>query len=63
MTSWGAGAGAAAGKAGGGGRRVLERLLASDAASAAPRYRQARLPVAYCWIFDKTDNAPCAEVF
>lgn len=42
---------------------VLERLLASDAASAAPRYRQARLPVAYCWIFDKTDNAPCAEVF
>lgn len=44
-------------------QRVLERLLASDAASAAPRYRQARLPVAYCWIFDKTDNAPCAEVF
>lgn len=42
---------------------VLERLLASDAASAAPRYRQARLPVAYCWIFDKTDNAPCDEVF
>ncbi|WZB74506.1 hypothetical protein WJ972_28610 [Achromobacter insuavis] len=21
------------------------------------------LPVAYCWIFDKTDNAPCAEVY
>lgn len=42
---------------------VLERLLASDAASAAPRYRQARLPVAYCWIFDKTDNAPCDEVY
>ncbi|CAB3647710.1 putative nucleotide-diphospho-sugar transferase [Achromobacter dolens] len=42
---------------------VLERLLASDAASAAPRYRQARLPVAYCWIFDKTDNGPCDEVF
>lgn len=44
-------------------QRVLERLLASDAASAAPRYRVARLPVSYCWIFDKTDNAPCDEVF
>ncbi|WYX52901.1 putative nucleotide-diphospho-sugar transferase [Achromobacter xylosoxidans] len=38
---------------------VLERLLDSDAARAEPRYRLARLPVAYCWIFDKTDNAPC----
>lgn len=44
-------------------QRVLERLLADDALSAEPRYRQARLPVAYCWIFDKTDNPPCDEVF
>ena len=27
-----------------------------------PRYRQARLPVAYCWIFDKIDNAASAQV-
>ncbi|MBK1977918.1 hypothetical protein JE034_03510 [Achromobacter xylosoxidans] len=42
---------------------VLERLLDSDAARAEPRYRLARLPVAYCWIFDKTDNAPCDEIY
>lgn len=42
---------------------VLERLIARDAASDAPRFRVAVLPVAYCWIFDKTDNAPCAEVY
>ena len=29
----------------------------------APRYRQARLPVAYCWIFDKIDNAASAQVY
>ncbi len=44
-------------------QRVLERLLADDAARAEPRYRLARLPVAYCWIFDKTDNAPCDEIY
>lgn len=42
---------------------VLERLLDSDAARAEPRYRLVRLPVAYCWIFDKTDNAPCDEIY
>ena len=42
---------------------VLERILAEDAARAEPRYRQARLPVAYCWIFDKIDNAASAQVY
>lgn len=42
---------------------VLERLIADDAASGAPRYRLGILPVAYCWIFDKTDNGLGEEVF
>ncbi|RXN87866.1 hypothetical protein C7R54_14855 [Achromobacter aloeverae] len=41
---------------------VLERLVAQDAARAHPRYRLTRLPVAFCWIFDKTNNEPCAAV-
>lgn len=42
---------------------VLERLLADDAASGEPRYRVGVLPVSYCWIFDKTDNALGDAVF
>lgn len=42
---------------------VLERILADDAASAAPRFRLGILPVAYCWVFDKTDNALGESVY
>ncbi|WP_233161670.1 MULTISPECIES: putative nucleotide-diphospho-sugar transferase [unclassified Achromobacter] len=42
---------------------VLERLIAEDAARAQPRYRLARLPVSFCWIFDKTNNEACDAVF
>ncbi|WP_454689039.1 putative nucleotide-diphospho-sugar transferase [Achromobacter aloeverae] len=41
---------------------VLERLIAEDAARAQPRYRLCRLPVAFCWIFDKTNNESCDAV-
>ena len=42
---------------------VLERILADDAASGAPRFRLGILPASYCWIFDKTDNALGEEVY
>ncbi len=42
---------------------VLERLIAEDAAREHPRYRFARLPVSFCWIFDKTNNEACDAVY
>lgn len=42
---------------------VLERLIEEDAARPQPRYKLARLPVSFCWIFDKTNNETCDAVF
>jgi len=42
---------------------VLERIIAEDAVRDAPRYRLEKLPVSYCWIFDKTNNESCDAVF
>ncbi len=42
---------------------VLEEILAEDMVMARPQYRVARLPVSFCWIFDKSDNLSTSEVF
>lgn len=42
---------------------VLEQIIAEDAAGAHPRYRVAKLPVSFCWIFDRVENEAVNEVF
>lgn len=42
---------------------VLEEIIAEDAASADPQFRVARLPVSFCWIFDRVENEDVSEVF
>lgn len=42
---------------------VLEQILAEDAASAHPRFRVVKLPVSFCWIFDRVENEHVSEVF
>ncbi|MBN9044529.1 MAG: nucleotide-diphospho-sugar transferase [Rhizobiales bacterium] len=42
---------------------VLERIIAEDAADPSPAFRVGRLPVSFCWIFDRTRNAPVERVY
>lgn len=37
-------------------QEVLQDILYADQQSAQPRYRLKRLPVGFCWIFDREDN-------
>lgn len=42
---------------------VLEEILAEDMLRTESQYRVARLPVSFCWIFDKSDNLSSSEIF
>ncbi len=42
---------------------VLQRIIAEDARRAQPRFRVIRLPVSFCWIFDRVENEHVSEVF
>jgi len=42
---------------------VLEHIVAEDAESADPQFRVLKLPVSFCWIFDRMENEPVREVF
>jgi len=42
---------------------VLEDIIAKDEQSAHPKFRVAKLPVSFCWIFDRTENEEVCEVF
>lgn len=42
---------------------VLEEIIAEDAMSNRPQYDVARLPVSFCWIFDKLDNDIVDEIY
>ena len=37
-------------------QKVLEDILAQDQQQAQPQYRIQRLPVAFCWVFDRETN-------
>ncbi|MFK0164405.1 putative nucleotide-diphospho-sugar transferase [Rhizobium sp. NPDC090279] len=42
---------------------VLEHIIAEDAASTNPQFRVVKLPVSFCWIFDRIENERISEVF
>ena len=42
---------------------VLERIIAEDAAGAKPLFNIERLPVEFCWIFDRIDDESSPEIF
>lgn len=44
-------------------QRVLQKIIADDQQSKSPRYRVERLPVSYCWVFDKINNEPESVIY
>ncbi|MGG6894355.1 putative nucleotide-diphospho-sugar transferase [Rhizobium sp. BR 315] len=42
---------------------VLEEIIAEDEKSANPQFRVVKLPVSFCWIFDRVENEEVREVF
>lgn len=42
---------------------VLEEIIAEDAAAAKPQFQVVKLPVSFCWIFDRLENEPVSEIF
>ncbi len=42
---------------------ALEEIIAKDEQSAHPKFRVAKLPVSFCWIFDRTENEAVGEIF
>ncbi|NLS17427.1 glycosyltransferase family 77 protein [Rhizobium sp. P40RR-XXII] len=42
---------------------VLEEIIAEDAATAKPQFQVVKLPVSFCWIFDRLENEPVSEIF
>lgn len=42
---------------------VLEQVIAEDAASAHPLFRVVKLPVSFCWIFDRVENERVSDIF
>jgi hypothetical protein len=42
---------------------VLERIITEDAAKASPSYSVSRLPVSFCWIFDRIENEPVDQIY
>ncbi len=44
-------------------QRVLEKVIADDARRTTPCYRIERLPVSYCWIFDKISNESSGQIY
>lgn len=42
---------------------VLDKMIAADKLSNKNNYSVAKLPVEYCWIFDKQGNYSCKKIF
>ncbi|MFS8050898.1 putative nucleotide-diphospho-sugar transferase [Rhizobium sp. BR 314] len=42
---------------------VLEEIIARDEKSTNPQFRVLKLPVSFCWIFDRVENEDVREVF
>lgn len=42
---------------------VLEHIIAEDEKSVHPQFRVVKLPVSFCWIFDRVENESVAEVY
>lgn len=43
-------------------QKVLQQILEDDAPSGSPQFRVQRLPVSYCYIFDRVTNEPVKQV-